>query len=507
MSVSPESVSSDATRIVIIGGGFAGAVTAVKLIDASPGPLALTIVDTADEIGRGVAYGTSDPDHLVNGTAQLFGLFPEDPDHLIRWLKERADRGGWQPPKAYGGGEFSKSTPPRRLYGDYVIDQFRAALARGGGRVTFSHARERAVDVFVEGDQAFVRLESGRTLAADKVVLATGLHPRRSPVAVPDGAEAGAYYVDDIWKEGIAPAIAGRQHVLLLGSSLTMLDALISLEKSGYRGRYTIVSRRGLIVQPRRDVVPQTDALHGDPLPTTALGALRIAQRERRATAARGDDWQSLVPALRGQLAAFWKGIDTRERLRFIRHLRSYWDISLHRASGPSHAFLERARAEGRVERLAARVIGLDIRPGEGVAVRLRRRGSATSETLRVDAVVNSSGHTFDWARLDVPLAQNLLAGGIVRPHATGYGIDADPATLAVIGRDGVPSRHVFAVGHPLRGVSWESSSIGEQLAEAIQLSQALFPPPVAETGDKASDEAVRDEAVQEKTLSGAGAK
>lgn len=486
--------SPELLRIIIIGGGFAGAVAALKLIDASTGPLSLTVVEPAGEIGRGIAYGTTDADHLVNGTAKVFSLFPEDPEHLIRWLKDHAEAGGWRPPAQYNGGEWPVSTPPRKLFGDYVIDTLARAISRGGDRVAFTHVRERAEDVFIEGNQAYVRLASGDVLAGDRVVLATGLHPRRSPVSAPDGVKAGAYYVDDIWKDGVDPAIVGKQNVLLLGSSLTMLDALITLEKLGFTGRYTIVSRRGLIVQPRREVEPLADVLRGEPLPRTALGALRIAQRERRAAAARGDDWQSVVPPLRAQLVPFWKGLDTREKLRFVNRLRSYWDIALHRAAQPSHAFLARASAQGRVERLTAKVLGLDIVPGEGVAVRLRRRGAGAPETVLFDAVINSSGHTFDWTRIDDPLVKNLLASGIVRPHVTGYGIDADPERLAVIGRDGSASRHVFAVGHPLRGVSWESSSISEELAEAIQLSGSLFP-------------SQAERAVQEKTLSGAGAK
>ncbi|MFC0220572.1 FAD/NAD(P)-binding protein [Pseudochelatococcus lubricantis] len=470
-------------RVVIIGGGFAGAATAIKLIDAAAVPLRLTIVDPAADIGRGIAYSTPDPDHVVNGVAQLFGLFPEDPDHLVRWLAERAARGGWQAP----GGNFPKSSPPRWLYGDYVNDTFRQAVARGEGRVAFEHVRERAVDLDAGADGVSVRLASGRQLPADRVILATGLYPRRSPVTAPEGVRAEQYYVDDLWKDGIDPSIFRKRHVLLLGSSLTMLDSLITLEKGGFRGHYTIVSRRGLIVQPRRDVTPLENGLADVAVPATALGALRIAQRLRRTIAAQGDDWQRLAPTLRAHLPVFWTGLSTRERLRFVRHLRSYWDISLHRAAAASHAFLARVEAQGRVTRLGARVLGLEIRPGEGVAVSLRRRGEQEPATLHADAVINSAGHEFDWTRIDDPLVASLLAKGFVRPHATRYGIDADPEALSAIGRDGAPSPVLSAVGHPLRGVSWESSAIREQLEEAIQLSRVLFAARPEETQRRAA--------------------
>ena len=47
---------SDSTpHIAIIGGGFAGAVTALKLARAAPRPLAITIVESRPELGRGIA--------------------------------------------------------------------------------------------------------------------------------------------------------------------------------------------------------------------------------------------------------------------------------------------------------------------------------------------------------------------------------------------------------------------------------------------------------------------
>ena len=43
---------SDSTpHIAIIGGGFAGAVTALKLARAAPRPLAITIVESRPELG------------------------------------------------------------------------------------------------------------------------------------------------------------------------------------------------------------------------------------------------------------------------------------------------------------------------------------------------------------------------------------------------------------------------------------------------------------------------
>ena len=101
-------------RIAIIGGGFAGAVTALKLIHASEEPLHLTFFESTHELGRGIAYSTRNNDHLVNGPARLFGLYPDRPNHLADWLSQHAASHGWQPPQ---GLAFENSFPPRWLFG------------------------------------------------------------------------------------------------------------------------------------------------------------------------------------------------------------------------------------------------------------------------------------------------------------------------------------------------------------------------------------------------------
>ena len=52
-------------KVVVIGGGFCGAVTAVNLARLAETPLAVTVVNARHPLGRGVAYGTRRPEHLL----------------------------------------------------------------------------------------------------------------------------------------------------------------------------------------------------------------------------------------------------------------------------------------------------------------------------------------------------------------------------------------------------------------------------------------------------------
>ena len=447
--------------MVILGGGFAGAATAIKLVEAGYPAGQVSIVEPRTELGRGIAYSTSDLDHLVNGPARMFSLYPGDPGHLSRWLANHPDRRGWTGP---ADGNFEASFPPRSLYGDYVQSE----LAKTGVR----HVVDRAVDVLPEGE---VVLASGRRLPATRVVLATGLVRNESGFAISESVRAQGRYIGDPWAANAYDAIDGPDgDVAIIGSSLTMLDIVISLEKRGFRGRYFTFSGRGLLVHARREAEAWPAFLRPEALPRTTLALLREIQRERRAIARAGEDWQRLVLSLRPFIEPLWANASDIERRRFTRHLRTFWDLAFHRAVPDSIAWLDRARTQGRYFNVAGRVRGLAPSAEPGVELTWRPRGDAESRCRRFDHVVNAAGYEADWRRLPDTLARNLLARGAVRPHPVGFGIEADAATGAVIGSDGHASRRLFAVGHPLRGAAWEASSVLEQIEGATRVARAV---------------------------------
>lgn len=459
-----------ARSVTIVGGGFAGVTTAIKLLDATAGPLAITVVERRAELGRGVAYSTHDPEHLVNGAARIFSLHPDDPDHLVRWLKRNGPEHGWTPPE-----DVHDSSPPRWLYGSYVQSELERAIAEAADRASFRHVRASATEMLVGPRSVRVGTGDGRQIVSTDVVLATGVF-RSAPPATEAAIAGHAGYVEDPWDPAMLDRLAGREKLLLIGSSLSMVDVVASLEARGFRGSYHVVSRRGQIVERRRNTEPWRDFLSGRPLPRTAKALLAAVKAERRAIAAAGLDWQGLPLVLRPMILPLWQGASDRERLRFARHLRAVWDVTAHRAAPPSHERLARAQAEGRWFGAAGRILGLQPE-GNGIVAEIRWRRTGLVERLRFDGVVNCRGHQeHDWRLIADPFVRNLLDTGIVRPHSTGFGIDATTDGM-VIGGDGRVHGNVFAIGHPLRGVAWESSSIGEQLAQAVALADLILAP------------------------------
>ena len=79
----------------IIGGGMAGTLAAIRLIRQARTPLLIRIFDPNLELGRDLAYATTDFNHRLNGPAKAFSLRPDDAVHFANWLQLRADRSGW----------------------------------------------------------------------------------------------------------------------------------------------------------------------------------------------------------------------------------------------------------------------------------------------------------------------------------------------------------------------------------------------------------------------------
>lgn len=454
--------------VAIIGGGFAGTLLAIRLLDAASPGVRVTVIEPRAELGRGVAYSTPDRAHLVNGPSSMFSLYEEDEAHFTRWTVAEAEANGWQPPAEAGDGYA-----PRHVFGSYVAGELARARARGGFRHRRAEARAlRGAPGHVEIDVAD---EGGlSTLRADVAVLATGVFPL-APVA--SDLLGHPRFARGSWDEPALKRIAAAGgETLLIGASLSMVDAVASLEARGFSGRYLAISRRGHLIEPRRERELVDDFLAQGPLPRTARDLLARAIAARRRLLAGGADWQALAAAIRPYLPALWADASDTERLRFTRHLRALWDVTIHPAAPPSFAAVAKARDANRFEARAARLVGLSAeKDGEGIVADFRGRGRRETERRRFAAVIDCRGHQeHDWRRVEAPLVRNLLASGIVRPHGTGFGIDATEDGR-VIGANGAPRFEIRAIGHPLRGVTWESSSIPEQRAQATALSARLI--------------------------------
>lgn len=137
-------------RIAIIGAGLSGRLLALNLLRLAPRDAAVTIrmFDRGDERFMGPAYSDEADYLLLNVPAGRMGALSEDPEHFLKWCRNRGvSAGPW---------DFL----PRRLYRDYILALMREALeARAGGGPAFEHVRGEVTDIDTEGGQATVYVD------------------------------------------------------------------------------------------------------------------------------------------------------------------------------------------------------------------------------------------------------------------------------------------------------------------------------------------------------------
>ncbi|WP_353682915.1 FAD/NAD(P)-binding protein [Mesorhizobium sp.] len=63
---------------------------AAHLLRSGNAGLEVTIVEKRASLGRGLAYSTDLPEHVLNVRAANMSAFADDPDHFARWLKARS---------------------------------------------------------------------------------------------------------------------------------------------------------------------------------------------------------------------------------------------------------------------------------------------------------------------------------------------------------------------------------------------------------------------------------
>ena len=64
-------------HVLIIGGGASGVLLACHLLRDPDSGVSVTLIEKRADIGRGIAYGTANPDHVLNVRAAFMSAFPE----------------------------------------------------------------------------------------------------------------------------------------------------------------------------------------------------------------------------------------------------------------------------------------------------------------------------------------------------------------------------------------------------------------------------------------------
>ncbi|RWQ16126.1 FAD/NAD(P)-binding protein, partial [Mesorhizobium sp.] len=263
--------------IAIIGGGASGVLMAAHLLRSGNAGLEVTIVEKRASLGRGLAYSTDLPEHVLNVRAANMSAFADDPDHFARWLKARSIP--IDDPTTY----FA----PRQLYGEYLGELLTEPRQKGGPRLRI--VDEECVEVLQRGGYLDLRLSNASSIVAQQCILATG-HDRTAN-------RGGSLLAPSKEQQAALPGPADR--VLILGTGLSMVDTCLSLLLRGHVGEIVAVSRRGLLPAVHKKTSPIVVQEDDIPLNQSLPEFVRWFRDLVRSTEARGGGWRDVVDGLR----------------------------------------------------------------------------------------------------------------------------------------------------------------------------------------------------------------
>lgn len=441
--------------VLIVGGGASGALLGSAFVRAFD-DMDVTIIEPRQRLGTGMAYSTTCPLHLLNVPAGKMSALPGEPNHFIEWLAAR----GYE---QYDGRAFV----PRSMYGEYLAEFSADAQRQNPGR--FRHARETAVTASTEHSGVRVECASGELLRGDFLVLAFG---NAAPAAWPnvsDAARSSGRFFASAWDPGALIPSDPDEVVLLLGTGLTAVDAVLGLRYNGHRGSIHMVSRRGLLPHEHRlfDAPPAAC-----PDAKTVAEFLSKVRGSARETKAAFDNWRVAIDGVRPKSNELWQAFTLADQRRFARHVMPYWNVHRHRMAPEAAKALAELLAAGSLQMLAGRTENVTA-GAKTVTVSIRRRGSVERSLIEAGRVINCSGPEHDFEKLPNPLVQNLLANGSIAAHPLGIGLQV-ARHGAMIANDGTASARLFAIGPVRYGTLIETTAIPEIRLQVEELTELL---------------------------------
>lgn len=436
-------------EFMIVGGGASGALLAIQLLRRGSSDDSVVLVDPSPRLGRGVAYSTTNSDHLLNVPAIGMSALADQPEHFQRWADCKP-------------GAFIE----RQRYGTY-LEELLASTAESTP-ATMTHHKTRAARLMQRANAFNVVLEDGTALQAGTVIVATGIeHP-----AVPRGLRSivGHPRVTlNPWAHRTIPGAVSGARVGIVGSGLTGVDVALSILRSDPTASVTMISRHGRL--PKRHEYPWRPRLEPPIFNVdTFLRQPDPCEFAHRAITEDLQDWRRRLDSLRPITQELWIKMSAATRETFLTKYRHLWDRHRHRIPAQVGEQCDRWMRDGSLRLMAG-----EVRESSHDAdvLTLRVEGEGAVRDIAVDMVILATGP--DPNPEQNPFLAMAIHDGLARPGPLGVGLDTDEKSARILDRAGQPQPNLYAIGPVRRGTLWESMAISEIRAQAHDLAEGLL--------------------------------
>lgn len=388
---------------------------------------------------------------------------------------------------------------PRCWYRTYLLELLSSAQNQAAPGVTLQWHADRVLDLLVNpssrlpitsGHQAraigdgitistglddrlvmHLFLQQQSPIRCDVLVLAWGLFAPRWPAALADFADHPRLMANP-WKTSYTQQISPKDDLLMIGSGLTALDQLFTLQSAGHHGSITLLSRHGLTPLPHTSKpLPHLPLEPVDcTTPHRAWKQVRRWIRRYRTT----HDWRQIIDGLRPHTSQIWQHWSIAQREQFLRHGRAYWDVLRHRVAEPLHNRFQSMLTSGQLRIVSGHLLRVDWHeePAQWL-VHYRPRHQTSSRIINTHWIMNCTGPSSDYHQQNEPLLQALHRRELIASDPLNLGLPSD-ANGRVLNRQLRAELPIYTLGPPRRADLWESIAVPEIRQQAKQLAMDI---------------------------------
>jgi len=441
--------------IAVIGGGYSGTSLAINLKRLAQTPITIYLIDRSPQSARGAAYSTPYPFHLLNVSAKQMSAFPAQAQDFVNWLEGDSEAQQLLHQDQAIGEQFA----PRLCYGNYLETRYEEALQLDSP-VEIKAIKNEVINISRK-QQFQLTLADGEIISSDQCVLALGNSAPSNLLKRFIDTDNPAV-CNNPWQYTALEQINSENTVFIIGTGLTMVDAVLTLHRQAHRGKIIGLSHHGLL--PRAHTLYQ-QAFKRDSakLPSKleqVFHQVRIEMTEF------DGDWRAVIDSLRGDSQRLWQGFSLTEKQRFMRHVRAYWDVHRHRIAPEIAEELQTMQTRGQLEIVAAKLLEVKSAGNQFIVISETRRHSQT-QTWRVDNLINCSGPNANIETMQHPLFTSLREQGLIH---------ADPLKLGIFCDErGKIQDGLYTLGPPCKGVLWEIVAVPDIRVHSLALAKELM--------------------------------
>ncbi|MCL7988608.1 FAD/NAD(P)-binding protein [Sphingobacterium sp. lm-10] len=495
--------------IAIVGSGASGVACFIQLVQkhitkGNPFPLSITLFEKRKEFGDGLAFGTEQQGHLLNTKAGLMGIFPKERMHFVQWMHQNSDKIGETYPQV---STHPDSYPPRMLYGNYVqamLDKYKAWGLKAGIDIQTRPTEAVSADITPE-NTVMLHTADQRKVAFDYVILATG-NPQSATFAKLKSSDN--FFCSPWPTSRLLKKIKDKQaRVSIVGSSLTAIDALITLVDNGHEGPIQFFSLTGLLprVQTPSEIPYERKVLTLSNIRSIIreqqrtlriIDLIRLFRSEVESALERPVDWanedrinkdqlallekdiqeatgegnifQTILYSLREDSYSIWRLLPPDQKQLFGKWVKPHFDINRHAIPLENAIKIRNILRSGQLE-----IIGHtgDIIWSKDRFILKKEDGTQ----YEADYVINASGPSSDIEKMqDQPILPDLLSKKYIEQHPIA-GVLVDLNTMRVWTSARKELSPFYVIGHQLAGSQLDINSLWFNVEQADLLTDDLL--------------------------------